>query len=335
MNQSQRTKAIVLIGLMALALGFQNCSRAIYQLKGLGGGSNSRFNGALGGVPLIQILGGATVTNTVNITLEIQSIGTDSMYITSDSTCSSGGAWITQTATHPYVLPATNAMNFIYGKFRDAALNESACVSTQILHDDLSPTIQYVTTPPAISPSATANFSYLGADTGTGLSHYECRHVPDVFATCNASHTLNSLPDGNHTFEVRAVDNAGNRSAPLPYTWLVDTTKPTVIITSGPSALSSSSSAQFEFQGNDGAGSGIDHYRCAVDGVSVDPCTSPHSVAALIEGNHIFDVWAIDRAGNVSDPARHAWEIDSVVPGDFMVTGVTAPPVDTRVDNWL
>ncbi|MBX9766499.1 MAG: hypothetical protein K2X47_04430, partial [Bdellovibrionales bacterium] len=26
---------------------------------------------------------------------------------------------------------------------------------------------------------------------------------------------------------------------------------------------------------------------------------------------------------------------DSVVPGDFMVTGVTAPPVDTRVDNWI
>ncbi len=43
--------------------------------------------------------------------------------------------------------------------------------------------------------------------------------------------TYNGLPDGSYTFEVRAIDSLGNAdSTPASYTWVIDTTAPTVTI---------------------------------------------------------------------------------------------------------
>ena len=49
-----------------------------------------------------------------------------------------------------------------------------------------------------------------------------------AWGACTTPRNYTSLTDGSHTFDVRATDVAGNRSASAAsYTWLVDTTAPT------------------------------------------------------------------------------------------------------------
>jgi len=49
----------------------------------------------------------------------------------------------------------------------------------------------------------------------------------DPFAACSSPFTSASLPDGAHTFEVRAIDQAGNTDpTPASFTWVINTTPP-------------------------------------------------------------------------------------------------------------
>src|SRR5207249_9640427 len=74
------------------------------------------------------------------------------------------------------------------------------------------------------------------------------------FPTRRSSDLYSGLTDGQHTFQVRAVDKAGNTDlSPASFSWLVDTTPPETSITSHPTDPSGSSSASFEFGGTDPA----------------------------------------------------------------------------------
>ncbi len=84
-----------------------------------------------------------------------------------------------------------------------------------------------------------ASFTYSGSDVGSGVAGFQCALDSASFTAC-AGFTLQTytdLADGSHTFRVRAVDNAGNVDAtPAYYTWVIDTTAPTVIDVRSPHA---------------------------------------------------------------------------------------------------
>ena len=68
---------------------------------------------------------------------------------------------------------------------------------------------------------------------------FECRLDGGAWSACESPAIYNGLSAGSHTFEVRAVDEAGNVDAtPASYTWTVDivldTTPPQTTIGSGP-----------------------------------------------------------------------------------------------------
>src|SRR5690349_24941913 len=57
------------------------------------------------------------------------------------------------------------------------------------------------------------------------------------------------LADGSHTFDVRAIDQAGNvDQSAASSSWTVDTTPPTTTITQSPSTPSPSGTAEFKFR---------------------------------------------------------------------------------------
>ena len=67
---------------------------------------------------------------------------------------------------------------------------------------------------------------------GTGVAGFEC-DMGSGYSTCTSPKGYTSLSDGSHTFRVRAIDTLGNVDAtPASYTWNVDTTAPTAVMTS-------------------------------------------------------------------------------------------------------
>ena len=80
------------------------------------------------------------------------------------------------------------------------------------------------------SADATFAFSVTGPATGHG---FECHLDRGRWQACSTPHTVTGLPDGRHSFEVRAI-GSGGRPDPTPARreWVVDTTGPSVTATS-------------------------------------------------------------------------------------------------------
>lgn len=182
--------------------------------------------------------------------------------------------------------------------------------------DTTPPDTDITSGPPNPSTASTATFSFTGTD-NVGVVSYECRIDSASFAACSSPYSHpTALADGSHTFEVRAVDGAGNLDpTPASYTWLIDTTPPNTNIDSAPSSLTTNPNASFSFSGDDGSGTGVAGYQCQLDGAGYTACTSPQSYTGLSEGSHTFEVRALDAAGNGDPtPASYTWLIDTTAP---------------------
>jgi Bacterial Ig-like domain/RTX calcium-binding nonapeptide repeat (4 copies)/HYR domain len=128
-------------------------------------------------------------------------------------------------------------VNTITASVADAAGNTAFETFTITVMDTTPPTTSITAKPALISNSNFAAFTWTGNDSGSGVDHYLYNLDAGGFNSA-ASTTLSfaSLTDGSHTFNVEAVDAAGNVDpTPASYTWTVDTTAPAVssIVTSG------------------------------------------------------------------------------------------------------
>lgn len=171
----------------------------------------------------------------------------------------------------------------------------------------------------------TATFSFNSPDDGG--AGFECRldsTAPEAWEECSSSHLYADLGDGEHTFEVRATDAAGNRDlTPDSRTWTVDTTAPQTVIDSGPSAPTTATAASFNFSSPDGTAT----FECKLDDAATwQTCASPQAYGTPIplgQGQHTFRVRARDPLGNVdSTPATRSWTVDTTGP----VTSITGGP---------
>jgi len=125
-----------------------------------------------------------------------------------------------------------------------------------------------------------------------------------------------------HVFHVKAKDPAGNtQTGSTNYSWTIDTTPPTVSITSGPSGYVQSTSASFAFDSADPSPT----FECKLDGGSYASCTSPTGYSSLSAGLHTFYVRAKDDLGNISAAAHRSWTVDTQThrPDNQIATGTT------------
>ena len=199
---------------------------------------------------------------------------------------------------------------------------------TQTVNSDTTPPDTSITSQPSNpSNSSSASFSFTGTDNLTSASSltFECKLDAGAFTSCTSPKSYSGLPDGSHTFQVRATDAAGNTDAtPASFTWFVDTTAPETSIDSNPSDPSSDTSASFTFSGTDNHSAAGDlTFECELDGAGFGSCSSPESYSALAEGSHTFKVRASDEAGNTdATPASYTWFVDTTAPD----TTITAHP---------
>jgi hypothetical protein len=176
--------------------------------------------------------------------------------------------------------------------------------------------------------SADAQFGFSGTDDVISASDltFECRLDGAAFAACGSPARMTNLPEGTHSFFVRAVDEADNADlSPASRTWTVDRTPPVSTITAGPTegTFSRSTAVDFGFAGRDNlTPSGELAFACSLDAAAFTPCTTPVRYPNLAEGRHEFAVQAVDRAGNLEyGPAFRHWTIDRTAPSRPRVRG--------------
>jgi hypothetical protein len=169
--------------------------------------------------------------------------------------------------------------------------------------DRTPPVVAIVTKPKAFVASRAATFGF-SSDETPGFFACSVDLFPEM--PCSVSWTIGPFSNGSHTISVRALDRAGQRSAPALWTWTVDTVRPVVSLSGGPGEGSTTTSARasFSFTANEPV-----TFRCALDGSTSRICTSPRTYTGLAPGAHTFSVSATDRAGNVSVAKVRHWTV--------------------------
>ncbi len=184
---------------------------------------------------------------------------------------------------------------------RDRAGNVDPTPASWSWRIDLPPQTTITEGPSGANASTSATFRFSSNDTA---AIFQCKLDDRTWSSCSSGKTYTGLPQGSHTFKVRAKDSAGtNDPSPAERTWKVDTVSPNTTITS---VSVSGKSATFSFSASEAGGT----FECRLDGGAWRGCSSPTSYGGLKHGNHSFRVRAIDAAGNRdATPALRSFSI--------------------------
>jgi CSLREA domain-containing protein len=197
-----------------------------------------------------------------------------------------------------------------------------------IVADTTAPDTAITAGPSGSNTAIDVAFEFTGSD-GTTLPadlDFECSLDGGPFESCSSPHQIQALTPGDHTFAVRAIDEALNvDDTPATRTWTtVDTTAPETSIDSGPASPTEDTTASFTFSSGE---AGVT-FECSLDGASFTACSSPHTVNDLSVGDHNIRVRARDAAGNAdATPDLYEWTVVAPVPPDTSVT--SGPPATT------
>ncbi len=153
----------------------------------------------------------------------------------------------------------------------------------------------------------------------TEVATFECEVDNMGFSPCTTPATLGPLPDGQHTFKVRATDSAANTDlSPDTRSFRVDTTAPQTTIDSGlaDGALTNDPTPEFGFSSSEPGSS----FACRVGPAPFSACPGPGGGVAtlgpLADGDYNFAVRATDPTGNAdATPATRSFTVDTVISG--------------------
>ena len=186
--------------------------------------------------------------------------------------------------------------------------------------DTVAPETSISSGPTGTISQTTASFSFTSTESG---STFKCKLDAGTWETCTSPKAFSSLSEGEHTFNVQAVDAAGNAdTTPATRTFTVssgDTVAPeTTLDAGGPSNVTADATPTFSFSSESGA-----TFECRVDSEPEwSSCGSPHTTGALADGSHTFAVRARDAAGNADPtPAARAFTVDSTSPDTAIPSG--------------
>ena len=209
-------------------------------------------------------------------------------------------------------LPGADGVYHLKATARDLA-GRSASAVIEVTVDRTTPDTTLVTSPGDPSRDSTPDFTFSSSELG---STFECSVDGGAWAACTTPHTTAPLADGPRTFDVRAIDAAGNTDAtPSNWAWLLDTTPPTATMNDPGANL---------------------RLTVALTSVETDPGASPSGIASVEYQYSVADAdtW-------VTAPA--AWDTTTVTDGLYDLRVVVtdnagnetqaAAVEDRRIDN--
>ncbi|QDK38986.1 hypothetical protein [Bdellovibrio sp. NC01] len=264
-------------------------------------------------------------TTGVSVQVDLTSTGASEVYITqTDDTCSTGGTWETFTQSKQITLQHENAMNTVYAKFRDAALNETDCMARNILHDNIPPMIPMVTSPPAgtvynaATTSTVINFS---CESGSTLTLQDGSASWD-FSCANsvAAYTLDLTKYSNGgVLTIFAKDQVGNVSSNIQYNFIRDTVPPDAVVVTSPANNSYINAAKLPsmlFSGTCESGATV--YFSGQSTTCVNSAWSLSvSVSSFAEGTVTLNAYQVDAAGNTGPTTTTTLIKDTIAPASI------------------
>jgi hypothetical protein len=168
--------------------------------------------------------------------------------------------------------------------------------------DKKAPNTTITVFPALLTKNPIATFEFISTEVG---GDFHCSLDGVAFAACTSPFISGVLIDGKHSFQVKAVDAAGNpdKSAAKAKAWNVDTTLPVTTITGKPTNPTTITSATFRFRSEIKS-----TFMCKLDGGAFEACKSAKKYSGLLPGAHTFQVQATDAATNVeSIPVSYNW----------------------------
>ena len=186
--------------------------------------------------------------------------------------------------------------------------------------DMTPPTTQVTGRPPTLTNSTTATFTFTSPD---ATETFRCSLNGAAAQPCTSPVVYSGLGDATRSLLIQAVDPAGNVDTQAqPIVWTVDSTPPDTVL-ANPGNLVARDVAVFSFTSTE-AGS---TFQCSFRNAAFTACTSPDAVDVPGSGAQVFEVRAIDGAGNVDPtPAIYRWTSDLTPPKRPKVT-IFADPV--------
>jgi hypothetical protein len=190
--------------------------------------------------------------------------------------------------------------------------------------DSTAPNTSIASGPPAFTNgSADPTFTFSGTDPdppdglASGIDYFECRVDGGPWNVCSSGNQVSVSAEGQRTFEVRAVDKAGNADqTPASYTWAIDETPPTITVTTPKAGPPHD---HFELH------HGTPDYTCTDPpsgsppvSSGVDDCDDSGFDDDIPLGPKLITFTATDKVGNASTPVTRAYVIDPPNYGDFV-----------------
>jgi hypothetical protein len=237
-----------------------------------------------------------------------------------------GAGWAS--CTSPRVLTGlTDGAHTFSVRAVDAAGNAGSADSRSWTVDTTPPPAPTFTQGPAsVVAASSARIAFSSSEPDVG---FRCRLDGGPWTACASPRDLTGLADGDHQFEVRARDTAGNDGPIASRTWTIDSTGPTTspVIGNIPVSPTRATSASLSLA----AGEPGVTFECSVDGAPFSACTSPVALSGLADGGHVVRVRQVDALGNPGPNASASWRVDTS--GPISAPVVTGVPLGVVASN--
>jgi subtilisin family serine protease len=200
----------------------------------------------------------------------------------------------------------------------DSGIDSSCSQSLGYTEDSTNPNTTIDSAPSVLTNDPTPSFAFSSNEQGAS---FRCRLDGGAFSACSSPLTTAPLPDGPHSFEVRAIDQATNTDpTPASRTFIVDTGPPDTQIVTGPAPGSTigDNTPTFTFSSSEQGST----FECQLDGGGFSACSSPRTTNLLPDGPHSFEVRSTDLAGQTDpSPASRSFTVDTGAPDTSIDSG--------------
>ncbi|MBN1389304.1 MAG: DnaJ domain-containing protein [Candidatus Thermoplasmatota archaeon] len=193
---------------------------------------------------------------------------------------------------------------------------EDASVSVSFRIDTCDPNVQFTQTATLFTNLDPVMMEWITTDNGSGMDHVETRLDGGEWVDKgSANREIVSLEyDGQHIYEIRAFDRAGNSLASNREI-VLDRERPDLEVLSPDDEEGlNSSTVRVSWDGDD-ALSGISYFEVQMD--STQPYSykepAPHEYQSVADGRHEIRVTAFDKAGNIRTVTLSV-EVDTFAP---------------------